>query len=346
MLLAFIACFAGCLASGSAWADESPNTADLKPVPRSSSHAIKGLSFPNTKVSIRVDQPGSVDQKIIATVSGVFANPEWSVIGPEKSLLVPSDREKENIPFEFDVVLKGEETSVRLSAVGPNGTVQKEEVKISYPQFIAVSTASNEQPSLGQSWSVALGISSISYSQTGLADFSEVTLTPKFSFQYPLGQNWDLAMNAFFASIPISTNQSGIKAYFLGVNARAGYALPFIQKPWTISLAGGGYFATMYTSGRTFGYRNMFGPQIFPVIRRSIGEKDTVGTYFKYSPVSQGGSSFSFSSHELATGISFTRLFARGRSASLSLDYSQITVDVEPVVASASSVTVGAAYGF
>lgn len=308
--------------------------------------SIQGLGFFNATVPVEILKEGSPDQEIVATLKGRFKHGQWNLLGPDQNILSPMDPEEQKRPFELKVPLTSDRTPVHFISVGPFGKVEEATVFIVYHNYVSSSEGANELPSLGGGWGVGLGVSSITYSQTTLPDLSEIALTPKVSYQHPLSHHWDLGGNIFMTALPITTNQSGVSAYFLGINVRAGYSLPIIPKPWTLSIAVGGYYTTMTSSGRDFGYRNMFGPQVFPVLRRSLGPKNMIGTYFKYSPVTGGGSPFNFSSHELATGLSLTHLLANRKSISFTLDYSQITVQISPIVATNTAITGGASYGF
>lgn len=307
---------------------------------------ITGLGFYPGSVSIEVENEGTPNQVTHATLRGAYSRSNWRLLGPEREILSNSTGERALMPFEVKVQLTGIRTPVRFTAVGPHGLTQEDSVIVIYPAYVAGSEGSNEIASLGSGWAVALGITSSSFSETGLANFTEVSLTPKISYQHPLSSNWDLGGNIFITAVPLLTSESGVSAYFLGVNARAGYRLPWLSKPWTLSLAGGIYYTTMFTSGRTFGFTNMVGPQLFPTLRRTIGERYMAGIYTKYSPVTSGGAPLSFSSHELATGGSFTVLLPNRRTISVTLDYSYISVNVSPLVATNSAFTGGVTYGF
>jgi hypothetical protein len=69
--------------------------------------------------------------------------------------------------------------------------------------------------------------------QTGHAEFSEDAVTIKAEYRFLLfPPYWDLSVGSFFTASPLSTNQSGVDARFLGVNLRLGYRLPFIHEPF------------------------------------------------------------------------------------------------------------------
>ena len=325
-------------------ANESASFADLRLPPRESRNTILGLSFPEPQAGVRVEEEGTPNQKIIAILKGVFSREDWSLIVVDQGFLAHSKRTEATAPFSIKIPLTGVETAVHLSAIDPHGHVQDETVVIVYPQFLSGSQGATEIPSLGKILTVGLGVTSISYSQTGFPDLSEIVLTPKITYQQPLKGAWDAGGSLYMTALPLHSDQNNMTAYFLGVNARIGYTLPMIPKPWTLSVAVGAYYTTMFTSGIGFGFRDLWGPQIFPVLRRDLTHGNIVSACFKYSPVTSG-SSVGFSNHELAAAVSYIHLLPNLRSISGTLDYSNIQIRLPTGNASDSSITLGAAYG-
>lgn len=262
---------------------------------------LDGLRFRRVELPVRIEDEGLPTQQIFATIDGTFSLDGWSLMNPDGEAMVASDRTSQNAAFHTDILLTGTKTPVQLKAISPEGKLQAEDLVIVYPQFVGAALAANEIPSLGHGWVMGLGVTSINYTQTSLPSLSEVALTPKVSYQVPLKNGWDFGANTYMTAAPLSTNQSNMTAYFLGINARFGYKLPFIRSPWTLSVAGGGYFTTMFTSGSSFGFRNMLGPQVFPVLRLSVSKLNSLATYFKYSPVTAIGS-LGFGSHSSPRG--------------------------------------------
>jgi hypothetical protein len=142
-------------------------------------------------------------------------------------------------------------------------------------------------------------------------------------------------------------------ARFIGANFRIGYAVPRIREPWRLLLMVGGYYTTMNVSPNTFGFRNLSGPQFFPVLRRAMDSGDSVSTYFKISPVSAGGVSLTnLASRELAFGITYNKNLKNGHSIPFSIDYSNLKSSVETeegtatVPVAVTSLTFGIGYNF
>ena len=302
------------------------------------------MGFPQSWAKVEVQSQDSPDQQLLATVNGVFVDWDWVLIGPDGQVVLPAASRPGSRAFSLRLPLTSKRTQLEFTAIDPFGKVRQETLILVYPDYVSGTLAAGALPSLGNSWNVGIGLTSLSYTQSLVNPFSEIALTPKIAFQHPLSNRWDIGASSFVNAVSLHSSQSDMKAYFLGINGRVGYSLPFVPKPWTLSLAGGLYYTTMITSGVAFGFRNMLGPQIFPTVRRSLGPKKMLGAYFKYSPVDQAGS-FGFSSHETAGGLSYTRLLKNRKSISYTLDYSRISINLAETI-TASSLTGGVAYGF
>jgi hypothetical protein len=176
--------------------------------------------------------------------------------------------------------------------------------------------------------------------QTGHAEFSEDAVTIKAEYRFLLfPPYWDLSVGSFFTASPLSTNQSGVDARFLGVNLRLGYRLPFIHEPWEFHIFGGAYYTTMFVTNNAFGYRNELGPQLFPTLRRFFKNGDGISVYFKYSPVTSGFSALTSSNREIAVGGSWLLRLRNQHLVSFSLDYSNVSLDF-PTLSSSLQVNV------
>lgn len=344
-VLGFFAVAVLCLSSVCALASDDPGVANLKFFSGTSAQSIQGLSLSEGPLEVRVENQGSPDQKVVAILKGSFDRKDWALIGSRK-LVIVSRSHNGKVSFSTAVPLTGRQTVLRLWGVGPNyNEFERAAVVISYPQFVRGSQAVSEIPSLGEHWNIGLGLTTISYTQTSFAGINEVALTPKILYQEPLSDNWDIGGSVFMTAATLSTSQSGVSASFLGVNARIGYRLPFIPSPFSLSIATGLYYTTMFTSGETFGFQNMIGPQVFPVLRLDLSHGNSMGAYFKYSPVTSP-SSVGFASHEFATGLAYTHLLPGGHSVSVTFDYSYLQVNVAGASATSTNVTIGASYGF
>jgi hypothetical protein len=51
---------------------------------------------------------------------------------------------------------------------------------------------------------------------------------------------------------------------------------------------GGGFFKSMSVTNDAFGYRNMIGPQLYPVLSFAANDRHTLSGYFRFSPTLDG----------------------------------------------------------
>jgi hypothetical protein len=309
--------------------------------------SIPGLFVDVQHIQVRTENEGYPSQRIIATLSGTFQRVNSSLNDFENKPLLLAVSENVKRPFSIEVVLTSQRTSVPFIAVDPYGHVQKETIYLRCPQFEGRVTAAAEVPSLGSRFGIAVGLVHFSYSQTALTPFDETALSLKGSYQHPLSQSWDLGFNAYTDVISLSSSQPGISASYFGMNARVGYALPIHSSKWSVSVAGGFYYTTMFTSGLAFGFRNLFGPQLFPITRYALSTRDTLSLYYKYSPISPNFA-LSFSSHEQAAGLIWTHALPKRKTTSITLDFIQDSVNLATagLQSNTNSVNLGFGYGF
>ena len=115
----------------------------------------------------------------------------------------------------------------------------------------------------------------------------------------------------------------------MGLNARIGYAVPFVREPFRLNLMGGIYYTTMFTQLANFGFQNLMGPQVFPIFRVSTGPNSAVSVYLKYSPFGSGFNP-SLASHELAGGLSYAYRMS-SLWCTIGLDLAALSLDVDSV---------------
>ncbi len=193
--------------------------------------------------------------------------------------------------------------------------------------------------------SPGVGLSSIHFTQTGNDPYSSLVTTVKVSANYLLfPPKWDLGFTGFVnvASLSKSTTTD---VRFLGLNLRVGYIFPQVTAPWRLSLYGGFYYSTMFASDRTFGYRNIGGPQLFPALRRTLSNGQGIGTYFKFSPISSNFGFLDLGSNEIAFGVSYI-IPTAVRTYSISFDYAQMNLKIEDSQLNSRSLSLGCSATF
>lgn len=256
----------------------------------------------------------TIEQYLV--ISGAYPSTENSLISGRTLL-------RRNVKGHFKIKLKlnGPKKFVPLTAVAPDGTIQTERIEVLYPGY---------HPKRVPRWGVSggIGISYIDYSQTATDDIRSVSLremgiTGRIGYDYHLvPKRWDLGLSmAATALVPFANlneqyyPQLGEAApsgsiRFLDLNARVGYTLPWLKGSWALTLMGGLYYTTTFcsvTPNFPFGFSNLMGPQLFPVLRKRLANGDGLSAYLKYSPVSSGGFSvYSLASREMAGGMTYS----------------------------------------
>jgi hypothetical protein len=298
-----------------------------------------------TPPKIHNEQVGNQIQEYIY-LEGSFDRPNWNI-------LIGALKLKRNKLGKFKVKtrLTAKRKLITLAAVGPGGQIQTEVVEVLYPGYVP----KNAKP---HRFAVGAGLSFLNYTQTGSSvtgvesvTFHETAITVKGTYTQRFGKSpWDVGFTGFMTALPLSADIGGTTARFLGLNLRFGYTFPSVTDPWKITLAGGLYYTTMFVSTSTlpttFGFQNLMGPQLFPVVRYQLHNGNSISTYFKYSPVSSGGG-FSMdnlsSSREIAFGLTFSQRLRNGHYIPISFDYSDLHTVIEdtPVVVNSINFSLG-----
>ena len=254
--------------------------------------------------------------------------------------------------FSFMVPIEQMVTVVDIGKVYLNKKIAVERVKITteFSDIRSSKPVEKAPPPRKVSFlGVSADLTSITYQETGLANLTELALTGKFSYLLELApRKWDLGISGFATLLPISTNQAGVSLRFFGINGRMGYVVPWIREPFRFSLLVGGYYTTTMSSGLPFGFRNMFGPQVFPTLRYNVTQSDAVTVYFKYSPI-LNGSTLTFQSKEVAYGASWGHSLANRHPLSFSVNASQLDLNLDTGTGKldilSQTLSVGVGYG-
>ncbi len=162
-----------------------------------------------------------------------------------------------------------------------------------------------------------LGYQSLEYNevhenqpQKGIDHLKETALTARLDFLYYFVPGvFDFALEADGTTRILASNYPDRSAYFLNYNGRVGWILPFIPKPYMISLMVGGFFTTMFVKGvPRYGYQNQRGPEFYPVFRYLSETRSSTNysldAYFKYSPLTDGSVPISGLNRVIGAGAS------------------------------------------
>ncbi len=319
---------------------------------RSGSNKISGLTWLSNQTIV---SSSDLEPNIfIVNIAGTFLRQDWNLLWMTESNESTNQQHGEKIKvdesgkFYFKIHVQGISSTERLIAIGPKGQTEIESINIVINPVAMVAVKSRWLFNAG------VNVSSIQYRESFMGSsyvFTEKALTAKGAVTFLLKPGClDLSASFYATAVPLSMSLSEVTARFLGVNARVGYVTPFVSEPWRLSFMFGWYYTTMFVSPSVLGFRNMAGPQVFPVIRRAFSNGRSLLFYAKVSPVGASGLAFeSFTNREVAGGSSYTWSIWNKRTMSATLDVSSLKLDVprlDQLKVDSTSISLGLAVGW
>lgn len=270
-------------------------------------------------------------------VQGTFKNSDGSYLLNYRPLTVkpPGDR------IGFFHLLDREITDFRLSHIKLDGNIEHSIYRL---KVLGWHTVKNQIDAASTPWSFSFGLgpSLLNYSQTNSAfnSLSRTALTVKLGTQYRFkGTPWVLGALGFVNALSITpTTTTNPLFRFLGLNLRGGRQISGLTEPWELSLFMGWYYLTMMTDG-SFGFSNVMGPQIYPVIKRKFANGSNGSGYIKFSPISRKLGFFGLSNYELATGINYLFPKTSRLQWGVALDGSMLTLTTTDTTDQTTKVT-------
>jgi hypothetical protein len=300
---------------------------------------IKDLKWGPELLRVRRTALGE-EYRSFVVVRGQYSKDGWT-LSTERSIVELKDGGE----FEVEVPLSGKITFLSLMAIGPYGEVETQKVGIYFAEVVTFKEEAKTNPVKRYFLSPGLSMTSIAFKDSRIADFSETALTGKISFLTPvIPPRWDAGVTVYMTLLPLTTSTDKM-ARFLGVNLRFGYVVPSVTDPWKLTLLTGGYYTTMFVSTNDFGFKNMSGPQLFPMLARTLKNRDTLVGYLKFSPIGGSFRILSLANNEKAFGMSYVRPLAGGRSIAASLDIANLSLTIQGVNLSSTSFSLGVGYG-
>ncbi len=242
--------------------------------------------------------------------------------------------------FEIKVPVHKTKTPVHLMAIDPKGNIQREEAAIEF----SGSPGSNPF----KRWMVDAGpaFTTMFYYdfRVGNVFLTAMNVRAAGSFiVFP--PNWDAAAKISFTALPITSSfPGGYQVRFLNIDGTAGFRLPMVRTPWSVSIRAGYYFTTMFVWPEDFGFRYMNGPQLHPVASYTFKNGMLLSGYAKYSPMFNGFAFMSLNNCDIGVGAAL-RIPLKGihnLQVSLDFDYFNITISTTPIAA--TSFVLGVAY--
>jgi hypothetical protein len=224
-----------------------------------------------------------------------------------------------------------------LKAIKSNGTVDEKSWQVELPR--ALTHPEPDKKAVRRQVLVpSLGVSKIFYREGDYVDISEFALTLKASYRYVLLPRWSLDAGGYLTVL------ANGPARFFGANLRVAYLLPWVEKPWDVSIMVGPYYLSMPV--RTFGFSHLMGPQIFVVLGKGLDDTRRTSTYFKFSPVGSGFSLQNLSDRELAAGLGYSFHWTAGHPGVIGFDVSNLFVHVGDIPITVRTFSLSAGYLF
>lgn len=313
---------------------------------------LGGLQWTDTNLKVLVDMKDGVPMPFVQ-LRGRLQRDGWGLFYGKTWLLKASSTSRE---FQFRVNLTGEETVVLVGGAGPNRKTQRIIVRVAFKDFSkfgGAQAASRARFRLV----AAIGPSYVTYQETTgpfSANFNTIILTAKLTARYELApKKWDIGFNTYYSLLQLTNGYTdkNVKTRFLGVNLRLGYTFP-TQGKWSFGLNTGWYYTTMFVTSDTFGFRNMAGPQLYPLLIGQLSGGKVLSFYAKYSPIIGLG----FGNREIAGGMGYSIPLKNGHPIIFNLDYANVSFDIigqqtasgeriDTAIRS-SSISLSAGYGF
>lgn len=272
-------------------------------------------------------------------VDGKFKRQYWSLTTGKEAISISSDGE-----FSIKVPVRGERTPFELLAIGPKGEVEKEKIYIVFNQWKEYLQENTVEKRFY--YSVGIGLSLITHQATGSTDLKIKAITPKAGISYNLfPPHWSAGVSIFGTGMAFTDDSSRSIRYF-GANFRVGYKLPFVKPPFRVRLLAGWYYTTTISSSGAIIYKNLAGPQFFPMIEYLFDRGKSLLTYFKVSPIADRLTILSLESREFAGGLSYSFPYSYRTYLSLSLDFASLKISISGTTINANSTSFGIGYSF
>jgi hypothetical protein len=260
---------------------EKPKTAPKKVEPKKANWSaeiirkqteedgIQNLTFAQTKIPVTL-MPSEEVLRPLVEIQGNYNRPGWRLFSL-KDLLIESHPGKTE--FKLYAYLNSKSNQISLTAQGPDGETETEKVVIFAPEAQEYRIASPWGELL-----FSLGLSSLSYYQTGFGDFSSKTGIVSLTYTTP---KWKLPLGVYSqlktTQLTLSANPSNYGPQIIAGKLDATYLLP--PKPTHkvhTRLVAGLTYLTLLSNGSPFGFANLIAPEFgarafYPLKKKDSG---------------------------------------------------------------------------
>ena len=279
---------------------------------------------------------------VFIIVSGRLTKPESSLIG-YGVILVKAGAALRS--FSVRVPLAYEDSTFSLTAIDPRGVTQVQLIRVIVSGWDKIAQKESVKKIDRFHLNAALGLSFTSYEETQFQHLSEVALTPKVSGDFTLSRDWGIGVSSSITAFPLSSNIPGVTLRFFTFDARLGTRLPWLPDPWSVRILFGGYYETTLTSGASFGFSNMTGPELYPILERRLSNRENGNIHLRYATILSKG--VNLSSYSFGGGLSFGRALTNGHQLLCSFDYNRENLELSNLFSiQANAMTLSLGYSF
>ena len=312
---------------------------------------IEGLKLREDRLDLKSVQRKGRKLRYVR-LQGRYARKGWVLRFKNKTIV---GRRSSKRTFSIKIPIKRKELKLGLVAYGPGRRKEKEvlifRVERNRQQDVKpvardrepkkeILTARNEK-----SWRLHLGVggTSLSYTESGIPDYSGLLITPKVGAWFKLAERWDIDVNGYANLLAVSNDPSDSSVQFFGMNGRVGYLI-LSQSSFDFTMSAGLYFVTTSASNTAgaFGFQNLIGLQFYPSFRFKLSDRNSVSLYAKYSPIL----GLSLADRELAFGTAFVHQLRNGDLVSIGLDFANTSFLINATLIESTALNLGVTYSF
>lgn len=195
-------------------------------------------------------------------------------------------------------------------------------------------------------FSAGAGVTQLSNRLKNVEPFNQWAVTIKGGATYQLAEKFSLGLSSFYNLVPFGTDSAqGYKLQYLGVNGRVGYNLIGAPSQLRLNLNGGFYYNTAL--GSNIGFRNMYGPQLYPELIYMLDNGNSILIYGKYSPALSLGQAISLhNNREVAMGVHYSFPITFSNRMSVGFDVSQLSLSIPTAWASTNTYSLSGGISF
>lgn len=187
-----------------------------------------------------------------------------------------------------------------------------------------------------------LSVSKVRYSELDQASYQQMAIVARMGATYEIPESrWALTGSVYGN---LTTDYS--VARFFGGELGSLFRAPASWGAWQCHVVSGFFYRTMTVPSGGFGYRNLLGPQLYPVFQRHLRNGDLFTLHGRYLPVANYGG-FGFSNREFGLGGAYVLREARDSSQlEFTADYSNIQLNSSAARIGSRSIAFGMGFLF